>query len=244
MRPQFSSLGKMPPILSLVSRDSSLNCWGEASEVADAPPGLCLSSLVLFSPDPFQLPCSHRQQTGAPPAPLPSVPAPSEPLQTRPCPGSLKLTICAPARLSHQRGGTHFKLAALCGRTDRPSSRGGGGGRQACACASQGALVFWAPRMVCDRRTDGEPSASQNWHLTLPLKSATSLQGRRPSKKKRPCKTKTRATPHPQPGLPARHRPALKSTLREHTKLTGQRGSTHQIQRLGSRETRPVGLPC
>lgn len=28
----------------------------------------------------------------------------------------------------------------------------------------------------------------------------------------------------PQPGLPDLHRPTLKSTLREHTKLTGQRG--------------------
>ena len=41
----------------------------------------------------------------------------------------------------------------------------------------------------------GESSASQSWHLTLPPKSATSLQGPRPSKKRRPCKTKTRAPP-------------------------------------------------
>lgn len=147
MRPQFSSLGKMPPIWSLVSRDSSLNCRREALEICQCSPRhVPLFSLVLFSPDPYQLLGSHLQQTGAPPAPLPSVPTPSEPLQTRPCPGSLKLTICAPARLSHKRGGTHFKLAALCGRTNCPSSRGGGGGpASVCLCIPRCSCFLGTP---------------------------------------------------------------------------------------------------
>lgn len=76
------------------------------------------------------------------------------------------------------------------------------------------------PAEVCDRRIDGgilcQPELASHptpqichWPLGQKTLQEEALQDKDLS---------------PQPGLPDLHRPALKSTLREHTKLTGQRG--------------------
>lgn len=113
-------------------------------------------------------------------------------LQTRPCPDSLRLTICASARISHKGGVTHFKLAALHGRTNCSPW---GGQASVCPSIPRRSCFLGTPQWSATDTWMGRPSASQSWHLTLPLKSATCLQGRRPSKKKRPCKTKTQGPP-------------------------------------------------
>lgn len=135
-----------------------------------------LSRLIL-SPDPNQLLGSHMQQTCTSPAPLLSVHT-SSTLADKALPWLPEAhNLCSCQTVT--RGVTHFKLAALCGRTNHPPpSRGGGRGPSKRVPAHPKVLLFSGhpTRSVTDAWM-GEFSASQNWHLTLPLKSATSLQG-------------------------------------------------------------------